>query len=78
MDMRSLPGGGFDPETVALMKTALDEAWASLTEEQRARRTPNELASRVVRLAKQGERDPARLRTFAIAEVVSTPKQAGR
>jgi hypothetical protein len=78
MDMRSLQGGAFDPETVALMKTALDEAWASLTEEQRARRTPNELASRIVRLAKQGERDPVRLRTFAMTEVVSTLKQVGR
>jgi hypothetical protein len=32
------------------------------------------LASRIVRLAKQGERDPIRLRTFAMTEVVNGVK----
>jgi hypothetical protein len=75
--MRSFEYGAFDPETVALLKSVLDDAWASLDQEQRAHWTPNELAKRIVKLARRGERDPARLRMFALTEAVSPRRVAG-
>jgi hypothetical protein len=75
--MRAWEGGVFDPGTVAVMEVALDDAWAALSQEQRTRWTPNELAKRIVRLARRGERDPARLRMFALTEVVSSKRAVG-
>jgi hypothetical protein len=63
-------GGSFDPETIALLRTALDEAWVNLAPEQQARASKSGLAERILNLAAQGERDPVRLRTRAVLEVV--------
>ena len=62
-------GGSFDPETIDLMQAALDDAWASVRPAQRACASRSVLASRVLELAAQGERDHARLRAFALAGV---------
>jgi hypothetical protein len=56
----------FDPETVALLRTTLDRAWASLPPSQRAVTSQSILAERILRAAAQGERDPDRLRARAI------------
>ena len=58
--------GAFDPETIALMRTALEEAWASLPPAQQAHTSQTLLAERILFAAKRGERDPMRLRASAL------------
>jgi hypothetical protein len=53
----------YDSETVALLRKVLDEAWENLSPKQRAGITKSDLAQRILLVALQGERDPARLRT---------------
>ena len=62
--------GFYDPETVNLLRTALDESWDTLLPHQRARISKPELAQRMLKLAALGERDPVRLRVRAVSEVV--------
>jgi hypothetical protein len=68
--MKIRQGGSFDPETITLLRTALDEAWVNLLPEQQTRTSKSHLAERILKLAAQGERDPVRLRTRAVLEVV--------
>jgi hypothetical protein len=56
----------FDPETVALLRTTLDGAWASVPLSQRAVTSQSILAERILRAAAEGERDPDQLRARAI------------
>ena len=56
----------FDPETVALLRETLDDAWASLRPEQRARMSRTLLAEGIIKSATEGERDPERLRDAAL------------
>lgn len=60
----------FEPETVTLLETVLDEAWTALSAEQRAHRSRTDMAVRLLKLARKGVRDPVRLRTGALIEVV--------
>jgi hypothetical protein len=62
-------GGSFDPEAIALMLAALDEAWASLRPAQRACASRSMMARRVLALTARGERDRARLRAYALGDV---------
>jgi hypothetical protein len=66
-------GTVFDPETIDLMRSVLDAAWASLLPDQQARVSRTVLAQRILKAAAQGERDPARLRARALLNV-SLPK----
>jgi hypothetical protein len=59
-------GGSFDPETVEVLKTVLDDAWASLVPAQQARTSKSEMAVRILQAAAKGERDPAKLRMTAL------------
>jgi hypothetical protein len=58
----------FDPPTLAMLRNVLEDAWSRLppgqTEVQRSL-----LAERILRAARAGERDPARLRARAIPSV---------
>jgi hypothetical protein len=56
----------FDPETVALLRETLDDAWASLRPEQQATMQKTALAERMLKSAARGERDPDRLRDAAL------------
>jgi hypothetical protein len=47
----------FDPETVALMRVALDHAWSSLPRKRQTPGNRSTLAAAIVSLAAQGERD---------------------
>jgi hypothetical protein len=58
----------FDPHTVALLRTTLDRAWASLPLGQQAMTSRSILAERILRAAAQGERDPDRLRVLALTD----------
>jgi hypothetical protein len=51
----------FDLETVALLREALEDAWALLRPEQRAMMLKTTLAERILKAAANGERDRERL-----------------
>ena len=70
-------GGTFDPETIELMRSVLDAAWASLLPEQQVSVSRTLLAERILRAAARGERDPARLRAYALFSVVPPTLKAG-
>jgi hypothetical protein len=55
-----------DPETVELLTTVLDDAWAHLLPEQQATVSRDLLAERLLRAAARGERDPETLRARAL------------
>jgi hypothetical protein len=59
-------GAFYDPDTVKVLQFALDDAWNSLLPQQQARMTKSEMASRILKAAAHGERDPVRLRATAL------------
>ena len=61
----------FDPETLAILKVAFDEACLDLGPGQRIPSVRANLAQRILSRASQGERDPERLRAYALMNVVS-------
>jgi hypothetical protein len=56
----------FDLDTVALLRDALDDAWACLRPDQRATVSRTLLAEGILKSAARGERDPERLRNAAL------------
>ena len=56
----------FDLETVALLKEALDDAWACLRPEQQVTMRRATLAERILKSAAQGEHDRERLLDAAL------------
>ena len=56
----------FDPETVCLLRAALDDAWACLPPEQRATTSQNIPAEGILKSAAEGERNPKCLRDAAL------------
>jgi hypothetical protein len=56
----------FDLETVALLRTTLDRAWASLSPSEQARTSRSVLAERILKSAAHGERDPDKLSARAL------------
>lgn len=69
-------GGSFDPETIQLLRAALDQAWRSLSPGQQAHTTKSFIAQRILKLAAQGERDPVHLRSYALATITLPMKIA--
>ena len=61
----------FDLETIALLREALDDAWASLRPDQRATKLKITLAERILAAAAQGERDRERLLDAALSEYIT-------
>jgi hypothetical protein len=59
----------FDPETIALMKKAFEDACARIPPRRPVARSI--LAERILQAAANGERDPVRLRTRALVGVVA-------
>ena len=59
----------FDLETVALLREALDDAWACLRPQERATTSRTQLAEGILALAAQGERNPDRLIDAALMAV---------
>ena len=58
----------FDSQTIALLKTALDDAWNCLPPEARAITLKTTLAERILKSATEGERNRERLREVALRE----------
>jgi hypothetical protein len=56
----------FNPETITLMKTALDDAWGCLPPAMKATVLKSTLAQRILKSATNGERDRRRLRDAAL------------
>jgi len=61
-----------DPEALKLLQSVLDETWASLSPEEKAKTSKTLVASRLLAAAAAGERDPARLRSEAVTAVVTS------
>lgn len=64
-------GRVYDPETVELLKTILEDAWACVRPEQQRGVSKTLLAERLLSAAARGERDPARLRARALSALRS-------
>lgn len=60
----------FDPETVALLREILEDAWACLPAEQQATMQKTALAERMLKFAAQGEHNRQRLRDAALDAVI--------
>ena len=71
--MQTAEGGAFDPETIELLRNILEETWGSLRPEDQAQSSRSLIAERILKMAATGERDPIRLRTRALTEVVASP-----
>jgi hypothetical protein len=61
----------FDPETVALLKETLEDAWAALRPEQQATMQKTAMAERILKSAADGERDRKRLRDAALMDIAA-------
>jgi hypothetical protein len=57
----------FDPKTVAMLREVLDDTWSRLSAGG-TDLTSSLLAECILKAAKAGERDPAKLRTRAITD----------
>ena len=60
-----------DPETIALLRETLDDAWARLAPEQQATMQKSALAVRILKFAAHGERDRKRLRDAALMDLAA-------
>jgi hypothetical protein len=69
--MRGLGGGlgsgSFDPKMLAVLEAAFDETWLTLKLNGHDKVRPDELARCILRLATEGELDPARLHDRALS-----------
>jgi hypothetical protein len=68
--MRAFHNSAFDPQTLLVLETAFDEAWLTLKAIGNTSIRPDELARSVLRLAMEGERDPARLHDGALKGLI--------
>ena len=58
--------GTYDPETLKVLRRALDQAWALLPDERKAVTFKADMADRILKRAAEGERDPVKLRVAAL------------
>jgi hypothetical protein len=66
--MKDFPNESFPPETISIMKIALDAAVASLPEPVSSAHVQS-IAESILRSAREGERDPAALERMALIEL---------
>ncbi len=62
----------FDPETIALLKTALEEAWKSLAPHEQAKTPKSALPDRILKRVAAGERERKKVIRAALAEGLAT------
>ena len=65
----------FDPKTLAILEGVFDEAWASIQAQRNGNITRAALAQRILNLAVEGERNPARLFDGALARPYRTTSE---
>jgi hypothetical protein len=73
---RFLQGAAFGPDEIAILVAAYDAAFHELDLISPTDARAETLAKTIVMLAKQGERDPVRLRKRAIAAMSGLPPDA--
>ena len=61
--------GALDPATLARLKAVFDEACNLLPPDRRSHEMRSILAVRILKCAAKGERNPQRLRTYALMQV---------
>jgi hypothetical protein len=71
--MKDFPNASFPPETISIMKIALDAAVASLPEPVSSVHVQS-IAETILRSAKEGERDPVALERMALIELQISPR----
>jgi hypothetical protein len=71
--MKDFSNASFPPETLSVMKSALDAAVASLPEPVSSTHVQC-LAETILRTAKEGERNPATLQRMALMELQISPR----
>jgi hypothetical protein len=71
--MKDFSHASFPPETITLMRIALDAAVASLPEPVSTSHV-QAIAESILRSAKEGERDPAALQRIALMELQISPR----
>lgn len=71
--MKDFSNASFPPETLTVMKNALDAAVASLPEPVSSSHVQS-LAETILRTAKEGERNPATLQRMALLELQISPR----
>ena len=71
--MKDFSNASFPPETIRLMKIALDAAVASLPEPVSTAHV-QAIAETILRSAKEGERDPSTLQRMALLELQIAPR----
>jgi hypothetical protein len=71
--MKDFSNASFPPETIELMKIALDAAVASLPEPVSTAHV-QAIAETILRSAKEGERDPSALQRMALLELQIAPR----
>jgi N-acetylglutamate synthase-like GNAT family acetyltransferase len=63
--------GAFDPEVLVLLRAVFNEACLALSPDQHTQSMRSTLVQRLLKRAREGERDPVRLRAYALMEVAS-------
>ena len=71
--MKDFSNASFPPETLSVMKDAMDAAVASLPEPVSSAHVQS-LAETILRTAKDGERNPATLQRMALMELQISPR----
>ena len=72
--MKDFSNASFPPETIGIMKEALDGAIATLPDPISFTHV-NSIAETILRTAKEGERDPAALQRIALMELQISPRE---
>ena len=72
--MKDFPNASFPPETISIMKNALDAAVASLPEPVSSAHVQS-IAETILRTAQEGVRDPAMLQRMALMELQISPRR---
>jgi hypothetical protein len=71
--MQDFSNASFPPETLDIMRDAMDAAVATLPDPVSSAHV-NSIAETILRSAKEGERDPATLGRMALLELQITPR----
>jgi hypothetical protein len=71
--MKDFSNASFSPDTISIMKNALDAAVASLPDPVNSTHVQS-IAETILRTAKEGEKDPATLLRIALMELQITPR----
>jgi hypothetical protein len=71
--MKDFSNASFPPETIGLMKEALDAAVASLPDPVSSAHVQS-IAETILRTARDGERSPATLQRMALMELQISPR----